>query len=135
MTSARVLAALFNFAVGLRLLWPDNSLGGSPAYELVNRHFLGDVWLGIGLLVMGLLMGVSLYTERIDKVAAAVTVLGLVTWVLFAVDLFLTNGSQIGTFVYGILAGGCHAYALAHLLSWRDQHERDERRDAERGAP
>lgn len=128
-TSARVLSALFDVAVGLRLLWPDDSLGSSPGYALARAHFFGDAWLGAGLLVMGLVMGASLYAERLDKPAAVATVLGLVTWALFALDLLLTNGSQIGTFAYGILAAGGHAYALAHLLSWCDQRRRAAARD------
>lgn len=130
-TSARVLSALFNLAVGLRLLWPDDSLGSSPAYDLVERLFLGDVGLGMGALLMGAAMGASLYTERVDRPAIAATLLGLATWVVFALGLLFTNGSQIGTFAYGILAVGCHAYALAHLLSWRDQQRRDVVHEAE----
>lgn len=126
-TSARVLAAVFNLAVGLRLLWPDDSLGSSSGYTLARSHFLwnqfGDAPLGLGLVAFGLVMGVSLYVEscRVAYAAAAVTLLGLATWVLFALDLLLDNGSQIGTFAYGILAGGVHCYALSHLLSWLDQ--------------
>lgn len=134
-TSARVLATVFDIAVGLRLLWPDDSLGSSEGYRYAETHFLGDVGLGGGLLLMGLVMGTSLYTDRIDKIAGAVTLLALATWVLFAYDLLLVNGSQIGTFAYGILAAGVHGYALAHLLSWRDQQRRDARRaDANSGA-
>lgn len=126
-TSARVLSALFNLAVAVRLLWPDDTLGGSPSYELADRHFLGDVGLATGLLLMGLLMAVSLYTDRVDHLAGTATLLALATWLLFAVDLALVNGSQIGTLVYGILAAGGHAYAFAHLLSYRDQRHRDKR--------
>lgn len=129
-TSARVLSSLFNLAVGLRLLWPDDSLGSSAGYRLAEAHFLGDAVLGTGLLVMGAIMAASLYTDRLDKIAGTATLLGLATWGLFAFDLALINGSQIGTFAYGILAAGGHCYALSHLLFYRDQRLRDETKDS-----
>ena len=131
MTSARVLSALVNLAIGLRLLWPDDSLGSSPAYAMAETHFFGDVGLGVSLTLMGAVMWASLFTGRVDRLALAATFLALATWVLFAIDLLIENGSQIGTFAYGIPVAGGHAYAFAHLLSFRDRERRDARREAE----
>ena len=133
-TSARVLSAVFNLAVGLRLLWPDDSLVSSPAYGTVRAVFFGDGGLGAGLLLMGLVAGSALYTDAFERLAAAVTLLGLATWIVFAFGLLRDNGSQIGTLAYGILAAGVHAYAFAHLLAYRDQRLRDQRRTADGGA-
>lgn len=119
-----MLAALFDVLVGLRLLWPDDSLGSSPGYALAHAHFLGDAYLGGGLVAMGVVMAASLYADRLQEAAGVVTVLAMATWGLFALDLLITNGSQIGTFAYGIPVAGGHAYALAHLLFYRDQQRR-----------
>jgi len=118
-TSARVLASLFNLAVGVRLLMPDTILDNpaNPSYRLASVHFLGDVPLGVGLLVYGAAMVASLYTDRWEVVPSVATWLSLVTWLLFAVDLALVNISQLGTLVY-LLVAALNGFAYWHLLLW-----------------
>lgn len=122
-TSARVLTALFDVLVGLRLLWPDDVLHSTPAYAAVARHFLGDVPFGVALLAVGSAMLVALYTDRWCRLPQAAALLALITWMLFAVDLARINGSQIGTLAYALVAA-LHGYAYAHLVEWRDQLRR-----------
>jgi hypothetical protein len=122
-TSARVLAALFDVAVGVRLLCPDEILTDGSAYALIERHFFGDIPLGIGLLLFGGVMTASLYTDRLLRATDVANLLALLTWVLFAVDLTITNVSQLGTLVYALVAA-MHGYAYAHLSAWRDQLRR-----------
>lgn len=123
-TSARVLAALFNAAVGFRLLLPDDSLDSSPGYRLAAVHFVDDVPFGLVLLALGAIQAFGLYSDRAGRLVDFATWGGLLTWLLFAIDLTLVNPSQLGTFAYGILAVGVHLYAYAHLLQWREQLRR-----------
>lgn len=123
-TSSRVLAALFDLAVGLRLLFADDILGATPGYRLMHAHFIGDVWLGLALLAFGAVMAAGLYTDRWSVAAGGATWLALLTWLLVAIDITLVNGSQIGTFAYGILAVGVHLFAYAHLREWQEQLHR-----------
>lgn len=124
-TSARVLAALFDVAVGLRLLWPDNILGNPLAsgYRLLDQHFYGDVPLGLALLAFGAVMTAGLYTDRGMRVVAGATWLSLMTWLLVAVDIALVSISQIGSLVY-VLVAVMNGYAYAHLTEWRAQIRR-----------
>lgn len=125
-TSARVLSAVFNIVVGVRLLLPDNILGNprSPSYRLLDAHFFGDVPLGFALLAFGLVMGASLYTDRWPRAVDVASWLSMLTWLLVAVDIARAVGiAQLGTLTYALDAA-LNAYAYAHLLSWRDQLRR-----------
>ena len=118
-TSVRILAPLFNLAVGVRLLMPDPILDNpaNVSYRLAAVHFRGDVFLGVGLLLYGAAMVASLYTDRWEAVPSVATWLSLVTWLLFAVDLALVNPSQLGTLVY-LLVAALNGFAYWHLLLW-----------------
>lgn len=124
-TSARVLAAMFDIAVGLRLLWPDNILGNPQiqAYRLLNAHFHGDAPLGLGLLVFGAVMLAGLYTDRCSRLVGAATWLSMLTWIVVAIDIALVTLSQLATVSY-ILVVALNAYAYAHLVEWRQQQAR-----------
>lgn len=123
-TSARVLSAVFNVVVGIRLLLPDDTLASSSGYALARQHFASDIALGLVLLLSGLFMTAGLYSDVLGRAIDAATFIGMITWGLFAFDLAWVNAAQIGTLAYGILAVGTHLYAYAHLLSWRDQQQR-----------
>lgn len=124
-TSARVLSAGFNLAVGLRLLGPDDILGNprNPSYALLDRHFFGDVPLGVMLVALGAVMTVGLYTDRAGRVVGAATAWSVITWGLVAVDITLISLSQLGTLVY-LLVAAMNCYAYAHLTAWRAQLRR-----------
>jgi len=123
-TSARVLSAVFNVVVGIRLLFPDDTLASSAGYSLARQHFANDVIFGSVLIVLGLIMGAGLYSDALDRIIDGATLAGMAVWGLFAFDLTWVNPAQIGTFAYGILAVGTHVYAYVHLLSWRNQQAR-----------
>lgn len=126
-TSARALSALFNVAVGIRLLCPDVILGSplSPGYRLLDRHFFGDVPLGLALLLFGTVMIAGLYTDRWGRFVDVATWLAMLTWLVVAVDIALVSLSQIGTFAYALIAA-MHGYAYAHVAGWRDQLRREQ---------
>jgi hypothetical protein len=119
-TSARLLSALFDLAVGLRLLWPDDVLGSTGGYRLLALAFRGDVPLGVALLAFGAAQAAGLYTDRHGRVVDVATWLAMITWGLIGVLLAVTNPSQLGTLAY-TLAAAIHAFAYAHLLAWRGQ--------------
>ncbi len=128
-TSARVLAAVFDVVVALRLLWPGDVIldpVDNPNFALVARHFHGDLALGLLLLACGAVMVAALYTDGVDRVAGWATWLSLLTWLLVAVDLLLVNRTQMGPLAY-LLAVALNAYAYYHLLEWREQQRRDTR--------
>lgn len=122
-TSARVLSALLNVAMGVRLLCPDAMLDSTAGYRLLRAHVLGDAPLGLVLLALGAVMTASLYTDRGGRLPGLATFASMLTWLLVAVDLAIANPSQMGTVGYGVLAA-MNGYALAHLLGWRDQLQR-----------
>lgn len=127
-TSARTLAALFDLAVAVRLLLPDDILGNPQAsgYRLLDVHFGGDLSLGLALLAYGALMTTGLYTDRWCRPVAVATWLSLMTWVLVAIDIALVSLSQIGTLAY-LLIAAMNGYAYAHLTEWRAQLRRNAR--------
>src|SRR4051794_4734004 len=122
-TSARVMAAVVDVAVGVRLLCPDEVLASSPGYRLMLEHFRADWPLGLALLAFGAVMVAALYRDRFGRAVDVATWLALITWGLVAVDLALVNISQLGTLAYGLVAV-LHGYAYAHLLAWREQRRR-----------
>lgn len=123
-TSARLLAACFDLAVGLRLLWPDEILGGSPSYAYLQQHFIGDVPLGIALLLFGGAMFASLYGDRAGELVDVAHWLSLLTWLLVAIDIGRVSISQIGSLVYGLVAV-LNGFAYWHLRLWRRQLARE----------
>lgn len=124
-TSARTLSALFDVIVGLRLLMPDDILGNpmSPAYRLMDKHFYGDLPLGLALLAFGVAMTVGLYTDRWSRIVGTATWLSLLTWLLVSIDISLVSVTQIGSLVY-LLVAVLHGYAYAYMREWQDQLRR-----------
>ena len=122
-TSARVLSAGFDLVVGLRLLFPDDTLASSAGYRLAAQHFVNDYLFGGVLAAIGALLVAGLYTDRLGRALDAASLLGMALWGLFAFDLAWVNPAQIGSFAYAGFAVA-HVYAYAHLLSWRDQQAR-----------
>lgn len=124
LTSARVLAAGFNVAAGLRLLAPDDILSNplAPGYRLLRTHFNNDIPLGLALLAFGVVMVAAFYTDQ--RWTSVATWLSFLTWVVVAVDIALVSLSQLGSLVY-ILVACLNAWAYVHHTLWLNQVRRD----------
>lgn len=118
-TSARILAACFNIAVGVRMLLPDDILGNdhNPSYRLINAHFFGDVPFGLMLLVYGAAMVFGLRSDRAPQLVHVASWLSMLTWLVVAIDIAAAIGlSQIGTLVYTLVVA-LNGFAYAHVLA------------------
>ncbi len=124
-----MLSAAFDIVVGLRLLLPDDILGSVPGYRLLDTHFVNDWVFGGGLLLLGVVMAVGLYTDRYPQLVSGAIWVSMLTWIVVAIDLVVVNPGQFGTFAYAVIAA-MNGYAYAHAAEWSEQQRRDTRSDS-----
>lgn len=121
-TSARVIAAGLDLAMGVRMLLPDDIFGTNRGYDILDRIFFGDTPFGLMTLTCGALAAAALFSDRFTWPAIAATVISLANWSIVAIALWKTNPSQIGSLAYTAI-GATNIYALAHTARWQWQRK------------
>jgi hypothetical protein len=117
-TSARVIAASLDVAVGVRMLMPDDIFGTNPGYRLLDRIFFGDIPFGLVTLTCGLVGIAALRSDHFTWPAIITTIVALANWSIVAIALLKVNPGQIGSLAYVAIAA-TNIYALAHTARWQ----------------
>ena len=127
-TSARIIASWLDVAIGVRLLMPDDILGGNPGYSLIRAIFYGDVPFGLITVVCGTVGVAAMFSTRLTWPAVITYVVSLAVWSTTSIALFWVNVGQIGSLAY-IAIAATNGFALAHSARWQWQQKNPKRRD------